>query len=247
MAKSTKDTKKKAYRKKNTISKRQQKQIVQLVKTQVMEKKHLSGYLASIPVGQVAGNGAGYSLADITALIGQGYGDNQRVGSQVDVTSFFIRFQFWQMTNTQSNIRIKYHIIHTPNNNENSLTLVSSQLFKTNPFSGIVDYNSSRNLDYMKSYRILRTGYVNLPQDSTTSAAQTTVREAKCGIVLKKPLHLNYAGNTNNIAEERIFLMVFADNGNTSSTVSTLTNVPVLTATSGAFYNMAYDTYYYDA
>lgn len=237
------------YKKSTGASKAFQKKVINaLAKSQVLEKKHISGSLSSIYCGQVNGNIAGYSLSDITPLVSQNDGYNNRTGSKVSICSMSVRFQFWQQASVQQNISLKYHIIYIPNNNENSLSLMMTQMYQNNPFSGIIDYNSSRNPDYMKSYKIIRTGRCYLPQDSTTSTAQSIVKESRIGIKLKKPITLSYSQNTNNVAQGRFMLLVFANCGNSNtSTTCTLANVPVTGTSTGVYYNMAYDTYYYDA
>lgn len=243
--KTKKVLRKKSYKSKSSFTK---KVLNALAKSQVLEKKHITGSLSSIYVGQVNGNIAGYSFSDITPLIGQNDGYNNRTGSKVSICSMSVRFQFWQQASVQQNVSLKYHIVYVPNNNENSLSLMMSQMFQNNPFSGIIDYNSSRNPDYMKSYKILRTGRCYLPQDSTTSTAQSIVKESRIGIKLKKPITLTYSANTNSIAQGRFMLLVFANCGNSNtSTACTLANVPITGTSTGLYYNMAYDTYYYDA
>lgn len=213
------------------------------------EKKHISYSNAASPlsVGQVDGlNSAGYFFLDMTPSVSQNAGYNGRIGSDIDVVSANLRFQFYQQASTFCNIKIKYQLIYVPNNNENSLSLMMSQMYQNNPFNGIIDFNSARNPDYMKSYRILRTGYCTLPNDPASVTTQNMIKETRLGFKFKKPVTVRFSGNSNSIAQGRIMLLIMADNGNKNGTTACTLNVPTGAINTGALFNYVIDYYYTD-
>lgn len=213
------------------------------------EKKHISYSNASSPltVGQVDGlNAQGFFMLDMTPVVSQNAGVSGRVGADIDVVSANLRFQFYQMSATYQNVKLKYHLVYIPRNCENSLSLIQTQMFQNNGFNGIIDYNSPRNPDYMGTYKILRTGYVNLPTDPASVTTQTTIKETRMGFKFKKPLTVKYSANTNSIAQGRFLLIVFADSGNKNGTTASTLNVPVKEVNTGVNFNYMIDYYYTD-
>jgi len=75
-------------------------------------------------------------------------------------------------------------------------------------------------------------------------AGQVQIKEM--AIPLKLDHHIRYNGNTNQVVGGQVLMFIFADSGNTSSTVSTIPNIPLAVGTSGVIYNQDLRWYYTD-
>lgn len=230
--------------KKQSLAKR-----VKAIVTKMAEKKRVTYSNAASPlsVGQVDGlNTAGFFIQDMSPTVSQSAGNSGRVGSEISITSAYLKFQFYQMQSVFCNVKLKYQLVYIPNVCESNITLIAQQLYQNNPFNSIIDYNSSRNPDYMRSYKILRTGYCTLPNDPGSVTSQNMIIERQLGLKFKKPLRYRFPGNTNGTAEGRIIMLVFANNGNKNGTTACTLNVPVGAINTGVYFNYMLDFYYTD-
>lgn len=213
------------------------------------EKKHVSYSNAASPlsVGQVDGlNTAGYFALDLTPTLSMGTAVNNRIGNDVDIVSANLRMQIYQQQLTFTNIKLKYQLVYIPKTNDSSITTIMTQIYSNNGFNGIIDYNSPRNVDYFNAFRILRTGYCTLPNDPGSVSSQNMIKEVRMGLKFRKPLSVKYVNGTNSIAQGRIILIVFADNGNKNSATTCTLNVPVQGPSTAAYFNYQLDYYYTD-
>lgn len=193
--------------------------------------------------GQVNGNVTAIHQFDITPNPSQGDGYNNRTGSSIKLHSTNIAFQFSQQASAISGAKFKIYIVQIIGSPE-PLATTAANFFIANPFNTVVDINSSRNPDYFKNYKVLRTKTVRLSSDSTTS--MTAMKSIRLGLKYKSH-HVRWDKNSNTvITAGQIVMFIVADSGNMSgSTVSTL-EVPVKATNTGAFVQYAYDHYYYD-
>jgi len=127
---------------------------------------------------------------------------------------------------------------------------ILNDLYVTNPFTGIVDYNSARNPDHFNNFRKLLTKTCYLPVDSIAGQLQTKQIAVPFKWNRGKGHHIRYTGTgstnyLNDVQSGQVFLLYFCDVGNSSGTASTL-NVPMLTPVTGAQIKMSYRHYYYD-
>lgn len=213
------------------------------------EKKHVSYSNAASPlsVGQVDGlNTAGYFALDMTPTVSTGTGAGNRIGNEISVVSANLRLQVYQQQLTFCNVKLKYQLVYIPKTNDSSITTQVGQIYANNGFNGIIDYNSPRNIDYMGAFRILRTGYLTLPNDPASVSTQNMIKEGKLGFKFKKPLTVKYLTGTNSITQGRILLIIFADSGNKNTATASTLNVPVQGVSTGVYFNYQMDYYYTD-
>lgn len=213
------------------------------------EKKHFTYSNTSSPltVGQVNGlNNEGYFILDMSPAINYGGNENQRVGNEIDLTSASLRLQFYQMSATYQNVRLKYMLVACKGAKQLTQGEFAVYFLSPNPFNGIRDYNSSRNPESFNQFQVLRTGYCNLPTDPASVTAQTTIKEARLGLKLRKPLRIKYSNGTTVPTQNQLFMIIMADSGNNSTTTASTINVPVKEVNTGVNFNYVMDYYYTD-
>lgn len=213
----------------------------------VSEKKKVTYQnVAPQGVSQVYGNTDGWNCLELTPQPAQGTANNQRLGSEISLTSINLRMQFYQQSATVGPIKLRYHLVWVKGGDQSiTVSQFMNEFLSVDPFSVHRDYNSSRNIDYMSVFRVLRSGRCILGQDS--AASQTMIKDVRLGCKFAKPLTIRFNGNLTTVAQGKVFLVVLADSGNYSTTTAnTETNIPVQAINTGALFNYFIELYYTD-
>lgn len=205
------------------------------------EKKRFDISNNSQLVAQLAINASGTYALDVTPIPAQGVAFNQRTGSSIKPHSAIHKFQFWSQSATTvqaTKFRIEFWHNKGPTT---SAAAALSEIYNVSTGSGIIDYNSQMDPDYTGTYtRFFRKNYV-LPAPQYNGQVQ--IKDIVIPLRLKK--HVRFNDNSTTVTDGQIIMFILADSGNLS-TVSTATNVPVLTALSGMLFNQDLKYYYYD-
>lgn len=219
------------------------------------EKKILSigaanGLAVGQPVGQVSQNATGARAFDLTPMMPQGTGVSDRTGNSIKLHSSYFQFQVQQQSSAVvTPLKIRIEMWSNPAKTQDESTILDD-LYVTNPFTGIIDYNSARNPDHFNDYRKLLTRTCYLPVDSISGQLQTKQLAVPFKWNRGKGHHVRYTGtgSTNYLTDVQagqVFLVYFCDVGNSSGTASGL-NVPMQIPVTGAQIKMSYRHYYYD-
>lgn len=216
---------------------------VKMLKSVINSEKLRYTYTPNSAIG--VGQTTGAYLQDITPYPSQGDGINSRTGSSIRLHSSNIRFQISQQASTFTAIRLKVMLIQIRGPQRTDTATILSQLFLSNPFNSLIDFNSSRNPDYMRDFQILRQTTFTLPNDQASIATQTTLIDKRIGMKYKN-YHVRFNQNSNTNASGQMYLLIMADVGNASGTVTTPTNVITNAINTGAYVNYFVDHYYYD-
>lgn len=199
-------------------------------------------------LAQINGNAPGYIALDITPTPTQGDGYSNRTGSSIKLHSTNYRFMFTEQSATLSPLRFKIMIFEVMGNTTTPATAIA-EIFNANPFTGFIDYNSSRNPDYFKDYKLLKTAYSGLSLNPASLVGQQNVKELRFGMKYKNR-HIRWDKNTSVITSGQLIMVILCNSGNwgsapTASPYNSAT-VPVQTASTGALENHYIEHYYYD-
>lgn len=201
-------------------------------------------------LGQIKANAIGYYAGDITPTPSQGDGYNNRTGSSIKLHSSNLRFLFQEQSATMSDLNFKVMLFEVKGKTTTPATAVS-EIFNVNPFTGIIDYNSTRNPDYFKDYKLLRTRHCKIPMNPASIAGQTGIKEIRIGMKYKSR-HVRWDKNTSVITSGQIVMFVFVDSGNADPAVAPSsapynnTSIAVQGANTGAKMSFFIEHYYYD-
>lgn len=225
---------------------------VQLLKSVINSEKlrYTIASSATTPanVAQINGNAAGHHTIDVTPQPTQGDGYNNRTGSSIRLHSSNFQFLFTEQSNTMSDLRFKLIMFEVQGNSTTAATAIS-EMFLANPFTGIVDYNSARNPDYFKDYKVLKQKFVKVPMNPASLAGQFAIKPVRFGMKYKSR-HVRWDKNTSVVTSGQIFIVIFCDVGNfgAASTTAPYTNatIPVQGTLTGAQLMYNIDHYYYD-
>lgn len=219
------------------------------------EKKYKDRDVATVGVGQVSANVAGYYAIDVTPQISPGTARDQRIGGSLKITGMSFPYQFNSQTRCAGNRKVKIMLFRV-NSGNNSMTLNEciQDYFDPNPMNGLIDMYSpsayrSHKHDGIKLIRS-KTYYLKAP--TTLSALTDDIvddYERTC-ISGRFNVKLNdiFRYNANEALPDgtRYFMYIFCDAGNTHpSTISTV-DVPVQSAFSGIDARWGQRTYYVD-
>lgn len=211
------------------------------------EKKRFEVSITNGGVGQVNGTASGHYLYDMTPVIGQGVGFNQRTGNSIKITSLFMDFQFISQVNASTDIRLKIELVKVVGQPFSSMTDILQKYIEPTSFitgANVYDYNSPRDPDYFKNYRVMTRRYVKIPADTLTG--QSTIKRVKLGLS-KMEHHVRYDNNDPTVAMGQFFLIITADRGNVNgSTVSTVGGAPDVAVNTGVAMRSEFTYYYYD-
>lgn len=225
------------------------------------EKKESTVYVAALSHGQIYTDGtstvgSGHYLTNgVFTLPSNGTSDTSRLGDEITLTGMYSQFQFTQQSNTTQKVKGKIYFF-SPRLGSSLASVSAGNLLNPNTFiygasgnvNNIYDTMSSRNMDYIKDFNIIRVKNFTVSPDlaSTTQKMGTTV---KCGIKFKKPwtVRCNSAGA---IVYGQIWMMVVFDSGNSGSVApgagANTTGIFKTDVQSGVDWSYYCKTYYID-
>ena len=98
-------------------------------------------------VGQVSDDLNGYWFQDITPTLAQGTGADERVGNSLKMTGVNLNFQFIGQKNALTGRKLKiglYRVRDPSLGPTDDSTDVTTDVFDSNPLTGLFDFNASR-------------------------------------------------------------------------------------------------------
>jgi len=202
----------------------------------------------TITLGQVNGNSDGAYYEDITPIITQGIGSDQRNGAGLKLHSSMWHFQFVQMPAASGRIR---GVIEIWEVNGDPYPAASTEWFdehyQLNPFSGVRDLNCMTNPDhFMKGKCIARRNF-SVAADQVTGEKMVTDLKIPIKYNKGQGKHIRYQKETDTVANGQMYLLIRLDRGNRSTAVvSTLSGVPDPAVNTGIYMNYNKMDYFYD-
>lgn len=208
------------------------------------EKKYIdTGEVTAQPVGQSNGNNIGNWAQDITPAPTVGTGFSNRIGKSIKAVAMCLEYQFVQQSATSGPRKLKL-VIGRVNGTPIPVTGANSiqrQLYGVNPITTVFDYNSSRDVDFMKKFTILKTKTIYMKSDNLTG--QTMLTSGKCAMKLDH--HVQYDDNSTTVTDGQLFWYIVADSGNSGTTaVTSLDYVAVTAANTGVSFQ-TYTRFWY--
>lgn len=205
--------KRRVYKKSNSVA-RLAKQVKMLTIQNKPEKKHYdvgSDYVTSF--GQYDGVGIdGALVTGLNPAPATGLNSDQRIGNKVQLTSGYLQIQIKQQSLCKSPVRYRYWLVRRLQNNPNDVTANTAfgDMFSLNPFSGVRDYFSNKNILNINGYKTIARGQGIIKGDETSSQQQ--IGYIKRGLKLNFPQV--YAANTTTHSEiNKMYLFIQCDNG----------------------------------
>lgn len=208
------------------------------------EKKYIdTGEVTAQAVGQSNGNNIGNFALDITPTPSVGTGFSNRIGKSIKAVAMCLEYQFVQQASTSGPRKLKL-VIGKVNGTPIAATGANSiqrQVMGVNPITTVFDYNSSRDVDFMKKFTILKTKTIYMKSDNLTG--QTMLVSGKCAMKLNH--HIQYDDNTTTVTDGQLFWYIVADSGNAgTSAVTSLDYVAVTAANTGVSFQ-TYTRFWY--
>lgn len=218
----------KKYAKKRYTTKRGNINTAQIIKDVAMlksvinaEKKYIdTGSLNTVyPLAQL--NGAGISgaqaLLPMNAMnISQGNGVSQRSGDSLKVSSMCFKFHvesnsFFTLQPT----KYTFYLLRQPQNPVAGGSALS-QFLEANPFSGVIDYYSQRDIRNYRDWIVI--GKVSGTLKANTNNSSNQYQTNSHMIAKKCNFHIRYEPSTNTIISNQIYLLCVASDGDRSGT-----------------------------
>lgn len=225
-------------------------QDVRLIKGALNTEKKYAEKQEVFFAGQVNGNASGHHALNLLPIIGNGTsGVGQRVGNSIKITGISVKFQ---VIAQDPNFRVaegKFRfIIYEDKDNVRTSIQGLEEMYDNNQITGLLDYNSERNLATFKNFRIICNKTFKVPDGSDTGNAQYHQPTFfSRHFALKMNHHVKYDNSSNDQLSGRLHYAVIFDHGNSSTTVaSTNTNIPVTAINTGYNFNLVIRTWYVD-
>lgn len=225
-------------------------QDVRLIKGALNTEKKYCEKQDAFTAGQVNGNASAHHSLDLIPNIGNGTsGVGQRVGNSIKITGVSVKFQCRAQNEDFRVSEGKFRfIIYEDKDNVRSSIAGLEEMYDNNQITGLLDYNSERNLAAFKNFRIFCNKTFKIPQGNNTGNAtfhQPTFFSRH--FALKMNHHVKYDNAATTQVSGRLHYAIIFDHGNTSTTVaSTNTNIPVTEIISGYTFNLVIRTWYVD-
>lgn len=224
-----------------------------------VEKKYIQAASSSNTVfGQVNGaTGSGHYILDITPTPASGSGVQARTGSSIKVTGGVLGLQITQLSAVTGPIKVNIKVIRilaakqavTSGIGEAVMTpkFMQQNLFvyaangSANP---IYDFNSIRNPDYMRSFKVVANRTIKIQNDQISG--QTQFVDVKIPMKFKK-YHVRFDKDTSTIDEGQLVCLLTCDVGNAHATTACTLNGVISTAVNtGASFQYYTQWYYVD-
>jgi len=218
---------------------------VALVKRSLnVEKKNVEFIeLNNIAFGQFNGlTDTGQVITDVTPVLAQGVGYNERTGNSVKLVSMCIKGQIKQQTATRHPMRIKISLFKVIGSPIPIATIQSQQqIWQPNPITNTTDYNSDRNINFFRSFVHVQTKYLYLQPDPVSG--ELMIINFK--FIMKMNHHLKWNLNSQDLTDGQMVMYILADSGNASTvTTGVNPNVPILATNTGAILQ-TYSKFFY--
>ena len=215
---------------------------VEMIKSRLnVEKKHKDADINTGTMGQVYENADGVYHQDVTPSISQGTDQDQRIGNSLKLTGLTIPIQFTQQINTLGDRKVRITLLRVRSADEGvTLGEAFSQVWDTNPLTGVRDYDAPRAYRNSKSdgISVIRqmTCFVKGPHLETGDTGsignrEMNVKNIRFSVKLQDILRYEQAGHSSPDGV-RYYLVIQADAGNHSGTNSTL-DIPITDNSSG--------------
>lgn len=172
------------------------------------EKKRIEQQPGQFLVGQYNNGASGHVVSDMTPIIPQGITIATRNGASIKLHSTVMKFQFTQQVNCITTLRLKVYIVKVVGP---TVTPNIANFLDINPFTNAYDINSSRNIDKMVGFKILKVQNVSLKADNISS--ENAKMEFMIAWKHKGDSHIRYDKDTNTVTKGQILMFLVADNG----------------------------------
>lgn len=183
---------------------------VKMLKGLVNAEKQNADFSVNTPTkfARVSSSGSGAVILSIHPTISQGISEDQRKGDTYKVCSMLLQAQI-RCTSNISDINYKIYIVRKP-----TQALVATHagdlanLLEPNPFTGVQDFNSLRNYEQFRDFRVMKviTGKIRGAEGTTSNI---NVKQHVCP--LKCDFHTRYDKGTTNIEHNELFAVFVAD------------------------------------
>ena len=225
-------------------------QDVKLIKNSLNTEKKYCDQQQVITVGQVNGALGGEHCAHILPTISHGTGGiANRVGNSIKLTGISVKFQVIAQDPLFRVAEGKFRFVVFEPKDQNQTAILSLQtLYDQNQITGLYDYNSERNIEEFKNFRIICNKTFKVPDgNDATGAATLQPTFFSRHFALKMNHHVKYENTGNTQVAGKLLWAVMFDHGNASTTVtSTNTNIPVTQTESGYKMNVVIKSWYVD-
>lgn len=221
-------------------------------RTSFEKKQYVAITVDNTRVAQLNGDANGYYIADSTPKPNQGFLSNERTGTKIAVCSGHYDFQIYQQSSNIGPIRGIVELFWNKGTPVTVGSTTMSQLYDGNGFvktsggldAGIIDYNSTRDVNYMKNWK--RVCYKKFYVKGDFQASQVQISSFRMGFRRKNPFVIRLSDTANNLTTGQFVLTVRCDAGNWAGGASTLTNIPISGAATGLIMNYNHSSYYFD-
>lgn len=190
------------------------------------EKKRYDLFIGSAQVAQYTGAGVSgcrfVQLPFDTGIV-QGTTSSTRNGNSIKCSGMIMKFLITQQASAINPIKFKITVftikgIPAPANND-----LLTRFLNSNPFSGVVDYNSDRDPDNFSDFIILGKKYGQMRGDNITNQTNPLSISLPISFKNKKIKHMRW-NNSGSLTELPIYFLMTCDNGDNSVNTGLLVN-----------------------
>lgn len=225
-------------------------QDIRLIKSSLNTEKKYADQQTVFDVAQLDGNNFGGMTNWVTPNITPGTGGiAERVGNSIKLTGLAIKFQLMAQ---DPNFRVpsgkfRFIIFEALDHDVTAIDALEDML-ENNQITGLRDYNSERDLQQFKNFRIYCNKRFTIPDGNDTGNAQYHQKTFMSRqFAMKMNHHIKYQHGTATQVSGKLFFAILFDHGNkSSSVVSTNSNVPITGTDTGYKMNLVIRNWYVD-
>lgn len=215
-----------------------------------VEKHHKDRDVVTQSVAQVNANSDGANYLDVTPVISQGTGEDERHGNSCKLTGISLPIQFSSQANTHSDRKLRVTLLKVKSaDNGVSAQEAFEQYWDVNPLTNVRDYNAPRNYragahDGITCVRS-KTYFLRAPTHMTGGMdTEKMCLSTKFNVKLQDVLRFATDASTTPDGL-KYYLIIQADAGNISAATSGL-DIPIPTPVSGTELRIAQRSWWVD-
>ena len=223
---------------------------IRLIKGALNTEKKYAEKQDAFTAGQVNGNASAHHALTLLPPISNGTsGVGQKIGNSIKITGISVKFQCIAQNDDFRVSEGKFRfLIYEDTDNVRGSIFGLQEMYDNNQITGLLDYNSERNLAAFKNFRVYCNKTFRIPNGSNVGNAnfhQPTFFSRH--FALKMNHHVKYDNASTDQISGKLHYAIIFDHGNTSTTVaSTNTNIPVTEINSGYKFNLVIRSWYVD-
>lgn len=181
------------------------------------EIKYISTQVSTVTtLAQFNVAATGAQIIDISPLVVAGVNDDDRIGDSISLQTMQVRVNLNNAgANTLTEMYYRFYIVSQPIN-PSTAGNARDQFLEANPFSAVIDYNSVRNTNHLKDFKVLKSFSGKFEQNNLTGALSIRSKNHTYNMNTKGMV-IRFATGSTLAIDNQLWMIAVASDGDRST------------------------------